>query len=262
MKSKSKEIRVDNLALLLAPPCVFLGSKGIVLYVILLISYFLNKKERFFAKLLFVYLCCAGVTLYCGSRYLIDSLEFPYPNEPYVMYSIMLCIGVILMIICPLMLLLISNKELIVKNPENGNNSISDKLKNVRIDTLSLLLASFGSCFFGRFGIIWCITLLIVYFFNIKKHYITQYLLLFFCGVGVALRIWSEYLFDSMGNVGIDQIGEALVYALISSAGVVIMAVCPFVLMIIDNKDILFKKIKQKEFNVASETQEDIETLI
>lgn len=117
-----------------------------------------------------------------------------------------------------------------------------EKLKKIRIDTISLLLVLFCSYFLGMVGIGISIIFLIIYIKSVEKKYFLQKLLLILSFTGIIFFLGGFFLLETMENKGIDGIGEAMLYAFIVRIGRILLIVCPIILLIIDNKKFLFRK--------------------
>ena len=112
---------------------------------------------------------------------------------------------------------------------------MSEKLKKIRIDIISLLLTIICINFFGILGLGLSIIFLIAYYINVKKHYTIQKVLLTICFIGVIIAFTGILLSNGMENKGIDAIGEAIVYAFFINIGRIVNIICPIILLIIDN---------------------------
>lgn len=117
-----------------------------------------------------------------------------------------------------------------------------EKLKKIRFDIILLILATLCPYFLGIVGIGISIIFLIIYMISVEKHYFSQKLFLFLYFVGIIFVFGGLFLIDNMESKGIDSIGEALIYGAISNLGSILLMVCPIIILVIDNKEFIFRK--------------------
>lgn len=116
-------------------------------------------------------------------------------------------------------------------------------LKKIRIDVIALLLIPICLYFFGIIGVGISAVLLTVYIFSSKKRSVVQRIFLFICLVGLIISFAGYLNITGMESVGIDGIGEALLYLMKFRLGIIVTSLCAIIILIIDNiKSILSKK--------------------
>lgn len=116
------------------------------------------------------------------------------------------------------------------------------KLKEIRIDIISLILAAICPYFLGIVGVGISIIFLIIYLKSAEKHYFLQRLFIFFCFAGIICTFGGLFLIETMENKGIDSVGEAFIYGAIISLGRILLMACPIIILVIDNRKFIFRK--------------------
>ena len=119
---------------------------------------------------------------------------------------------------------------------------MSEIIKRIRIDIISLLLISVCTYFLGVFGLFLSAVCLRIYIKTTKEHYRFKNVILILCFLGIVLGIGGVAFLNNMENTGIDYLGEAIVYSVIVKSGYLLTIVASLLLLIIDNRKNIFKK--------------------
>ena len=113
---KFKTIRIDVISLLLIPICsYFLGTIGLIISVPLLIIYYLSARNHYLTQKIIIFICSMGLLFAFSGLFLINGMENTGMDGigEALIYGTMINTGSLATMICPIILLIIDNKNYI-----------------------------------------------------------------------------------------------------------------------------------------------------